>query len=323
MPRHAALFVANLFLISQAALSAVTEIPVKGGEKILISVPAADFKIHGQSGKVLRVNLNAEASEDFALRREGNQIRIEPKEASQNGFLTKPSPKKHVIEISGPSLNLEIHAFEGQIHLNKWNKEALLHLQKGHIVSRDGSGSLIAHAQTGEIEVFNHQGRLEVDSYKANISVQNLNGDADLESFLGETEVNKAKGFLSLNQGQGSSKITDSSGTLQFELAKGILNVRGFQGRVEGQTQEGPVNVSMSTGSEINIRSQNARVTVHADSKSGAYLNLATVEGQIYVPNYLRVSRDGSQKYLKGRLKGESRKGSVLVRSQEGVIVIR
>jgi len=327
MLRHAALFVAIVQLYLFSALGAMTEVPVKGNEKILISVPEAVIHVQGtsqgSSAKTLKINLNEGASEDYMIRMEGSVIRIEPKEASQNGFLVKPAAKKRSIEISGPSVQLEIHAFEGQIQLAKWSKEALLHLQKGRILSREGAATLIAHSQSGEIQILDHQGRVEVDAYRSAVIVKNLNGDADLENFSGETNVDKTRGFLSLNQGQGNTKITASSGTLQFEVSKGILNVQSFQGRVEGQTQEGPVNVSMASEGEVNIRSQNGRVTVHTPADSGAFLNLTSVEGDIQVPNYLRVVREGSQKALKGRLKGSTQKGSVVVRSQEGAIVIR
>lgn len=323
MLRRAALIKGIVLFVSGAAWGAVMEIPVKGSEKILISVPEATVSVQASGSKSLRVNLAEGAHEDYGVRIIGSQIRIEPKEASQNGFLVKLTPKRRIIEISGPAIPLEVHLFEGQIQLNKWAKEALLHIQKGRITSRDGNGTLVAHSQSGEIQVLDHQGKLEVDAYKSLITVKNLNGDADLENFAGEIQVDKAKGFLALNQGQGNAKITASAGTLQFELSKGILNVQSFQGRVEGQTQEGPVNVSMATGAEVNVRSQAGRVTVHTPANSGAYLNLSSAEGDIYVPQYLKVGRDGSQKVLRGRLRGDTAKGSVVIRSQEGSIIIR
>lgn len=324
MSRRTTLFlVITQLLFLSTAHAVVQEYQIKGNEKLLISIPEAVINVQGTSAKTLRLNLNDGASEDYALRTEGTTIRIEPKEASQNGFLVKAPPKKRVIEISGASIPLEIHAFDGQVQINKWSKEALLHLQKGRLVSRDGAATVIAHSQNGDIQVLDHQGKVDIDAYKSTVTVRNLNGDASIENFSGETLIDKTKGFISLNQGQGNTKITASNGTLQFELTKGILNVQAFQGRVEGQTQEGPVNVSMASEGEVNIRSQNGRVTIHTPANSGAFLNLTSVEGDIQVPNYLRVSRDGSQKTLKGRLKGDTRKGSVVVRSQEGAIIIR
>ena len=140
MLRLAALINATLMLTAGITLAATSEIPIKGSEKILISVPEAVVNVQATSGKVLRVTLSAGAAEDYTLKTEGNQIRIEAKESLQNGGFGPIPSKKRLIEISGPSVGLEIHAFDGQIQLNKWGKEALVHLQKGRFVSRDGQG---------------------------------------------------------------------------------------------------------------------------------------------------------------------------------------
>jgi hypothetical protein len=64
-------------------------------------------------------------------------------------------------------------------------------------------------------------------------------------------------------------------------------------------------------------------VTVQAPPNSGASLNLTTQEGEITVPSYLKVNRDGSQKSLRAHLKGDGQKGSIFVRAVEGSIIIR
>jgi hypothetical protein len=310
-------------IVSANAQAAATELAVRGSEKILISVPEAVMNFQATSSKTLRINLADAAGEDYVVTSENGGIQIHPKVAATTDNFGKWTPKKRLIEVQGPALPLEIHAFEGQIQLNKWSKDALIHLQKGRVVSKGGSAGLVLHSQSGEIQVLDHQGRVDVDAYKSNVVVRDLNGDADIENFSGETIVDKAKGFLSFNQGQGVTKVLASSGSVQFDVIKGILNIQGFQGRIEGQTQEGPVTVTMAPESEVSLKSQSGRVTVQAAKDSGASLNLTTQEGEIQAPNYLRVNRDGSQKTLRARLKGEEKKGSIIVRSQAGSIIIR
>ncbi len=312
-----------LFVTVYATFSYALDFPVRGNEKISISVPEAVINLQATaSSNQLRINLTEGAAEDYMVNMENGTFVIRTKEPATKESFGQWTPKKRVIEIQGPALPVEIHIFEGQVQLTKWSREALVHVQKGRIVSRDGTASLTAHSQNGEILVQNHQGRLDVDAYKSNITVRDLNGDADVENFAGETTVDKAKGYLSLNQGTGSTKVTGSSGTLQYELTKGNLSIQTFQGRVEGQSQEGPVVVTMAADSEISLKSQSGRVTVNTPKDSGASLNLVTQEGEISAPNTLKVNRDGGQKSLRGHLKGEQ-KGSVFVRSQEGSIFIR
>lgn len=325
MPRLAAAFAKAILLlfVTTQAFAAALDFPVQGREKILISVPDAVITFQATASKVLRVNLVDAAADDYVAGNDGTNIQIRPKDAVTKENFGQWAPKKRVIEIQGPALPVEIHAFEGQIQLNKWAREALIHVQKGRITSKEGSASLQLHSQNGDILVQDHQGRVEVDAYKSNVVIRSLTGDADIENFSGDTLIEKTKGFLSLNQGQGPTKILASSGTVQFEVTKGVLNIQNFQGRVEGQTQEGPVTVGIAPDSEVSLKSKSGRVTVQAPPDSGASLNLTTQEGEITVPAYLKVNRDGSQKSLRARLKGEAQKGSIFVRSQEGSIIIR
>jgi hypothetical protein len=305
-------------------LAATTELPVKGTERILISVPEAVINLQATPGaKTLKINLTDSAQDDFLILTQDNTIQIKPKEALQKENFGKLAPKKRIIEISGRALPVEIHAFDGQVQLTRWSREALVHLQKGRVVSKEGAGHLKAHSQTGDITVLDHQGQVTLDTYKSNITVRNHSGDMDIENFTGETTIDKAKGFLSFNQGLGTTKIMGSSGSLQFEVNKGNFNVHSFLGRVEGQTIEGPVTVQMANDSEVNLKSKSGKVTVVSSPTSGALLNLTNQDGEIFAPNYLRVSRDGGMKTLRGRLKGDATKGSIVIRSQEGSINIR
>jgi len=320
------LFFAGIFatvgLSARAATN--TDWPLKNFDRLLISVPEATLRINGEAGaKTLRVSLQESAAEDFEVQLNGARLEIHPKAEIDKESFGQVSAKKRVIEITGAPVALEVHIFSGQVQLSDWSKDSLIHVQKGKVLARNGSAALVAHVQNGELMVLDHQGKLNADTYKATVQIKSLTGDADIESFLGDTQIDRAKGFLSLKQGQGSSKIVNSSGTLQFELTKGVLNSQGFNGRVEGQTQEGPVNITVDGDSDVNVKSQSGRVTIRPSSKSGAWLNVTSAEGDIYGPSYMRVSREGSQKSLRGRLRGDVQKGSIVVRSQDGVIVIR
>lgn len=305
------------------AFAATTEFPIKGNEKILISVPDAIITIQASNSKTFRVTLANGAPNEYSVQAVGNEFQIKPKEAVSKETFGKAGPQKKVIEISGPSLPLEIHAFDGQIQLNQWEREALLHLQKGRIVSRGGSGTLQVYSQSGEISVLNHQGRVNVETYKAVVSIRKLTGDAKIENFAGETLIEQARGFLSLNQTQGSAKILGSLGPFQFDTNKAALSLQNIQGRIEGQTVEGPVNVKLGSEIDVDIRSQSGKVSLSVPANSGAALNLATAGGPILVPSPLRASREGGQSSLRGRLKGEIQKGQITIRSQEGSISIR
>lgn len=314
--RLAAILILPVFA-AQISLAASYDIqaPTK---KILVSVQDAHVIVNGSAQKT-RITLNDSAETSYAVMHDGETVTIKLKE----GLQSSSDSKKKLIEIQAPAQVLEVHAFEGEITLSKWNDEALLHLQKGRTFVSDVKGDVKVHNITGDIVIDGCTGKLEVDSFKANATIKNHNGDLRLENFMADAVVDNLKGVVNVSQGQGSFKITKSSGAFQFDQAKGILNVVQFAGRVEGTTQDGPVNINMTSETEVSVRSQSGKVTVHSPSVGGVFLNLATQEGDIYAPTYLKVNREGSQKSLRARMKGESQKGTVFVRSQEGGIFIR
>ncbi len=319
----AALF-ALVLSMHQIAWAAVQEIALKGSEHLLISVPDAVINFQATVGaKNLRINLIDVAQEDFSIQTQGDQILIQAKNTDKESFGKLTPGKKHIIEISGRALPVEVHAFEAQVQLTHWSKEALIHIQKGRLNSKDGAGTLKAHLQNGDISILDHQGLVSLDTYKGNVLIKNLSGDLAIENFAGETNIEKARGFLSFNQGLGGTKILGSSGSLQFEVSKGNFSVQNFLGRVEGQTIEAPVSVQMANDTEIHLKSKSGKIIVSVAPTSGALLNITSQEGDVFGPSYLKVSREANQKSLRGRLKGEIQKGSIVIRSQEGAINIR
>lgn len=312
-----------LTLIPFVSGAAVNEVPVTEADKIIISVGEAQINVvTNPQAKSFRLTLSEGAQEEFTIERRDRQLRVVLKDQGSREDLAKFSDKKRSIELVGPAVPLEIHLFEGQVVLTKWTKDALVHVQKGKVILKDNSGLVTAHVQKGEIQALDHQGKLTIDSYSANAVIKNLNGDLSLENFSGDSVIEKAKGAFSLNQSQGSLKITGSSGSMNFEIGKAQLTSSGFAGRIEGQTQDGPVTITLGPESEVRVSSQSGRVTVSGGGQ-GAYVNVASVEGDVFAPNYLKVSRDTTGKSLRGRLRGDSQKGSISVRSQEGAIFIK
>ncbi len=287
-------------------------------EKLMITVPEAQVIINHKAIPKMRIVLNDAAEIEYQVFQDSEHVSIRPREGS---FAT--DTKKKVIEIQSPSVAVEVHLVNGDVQINDWLQEALIHVQKGQIVANRSKADFVLHSLGGEILVNQHIGKIEIDSFRSVVNVKELSGDLKLDSFMGDSSLESVKGVLNVSQGQGTMKILKSSGAMQFDLSKGVLNVVQFAGRVEGVSQEGPVNVNMTQETEVSIRSQSGKVTVHTPSEGGVFLNLATQEGDIYAPQYLKVNREGSQKSLRARMKGEAQKGSIFVRTNEGGIFVR
>jgi hypothetical protein len=335
------LSIGALFLTNSKALALTQEFSGKEIAHIVVNCEEATINMVGSSSSSsLKIQIQAEgSSNDVAdwinLENTGDTIRLTDKPArpkletshssktSKVESKTTPHQGKIKIEISGISIPAEIHLLEGSVSVQRWSKEVYAHVQKGKVIAKENSSSLVVHVQKGEVNILNHQGKVIVDNVQASTLIKDLNGDLEVQSFLGDVNIEKVTGSLLLNSGQGNFKISSGGGSLQFDIVKGSLTTQGFDGRVEGHSQEGSVSILGSKDPDVNIRTHSGKVTINTAANSGALLNLSSNEGEIYVPAYLHVSREGATRSLRARLKGEAQKGSILVRSQDGNITVK
>ena len=313
------LHVIALFFI-QAGFA--VDLNVRESQKIYMIGQEASLQVTGTNSPQLKIQLDPVAESEYQIEESDQAIRITKKAAAQISSNEKEKPKAK-IEISGKVLPLEVHLQEGNVTVTRWTKDLFLHLQKGRIVLKGNQSLVVAHAQKGEISVVEHKGKVIVDNLQAAVNIKDLVGDLDLQTYQGDSILENMKGNLVLHTTNGASKIIKGSGSLQFEIGKGSLHSQTFQGRVEGQVTEGNIQVTLSAGEDVNVKSQSGKITVTASPNSGAFLNAITADGEIYGPAHLKILRDGSQKILKGRLKGEVSENSIQLRSQDGIIIVK
>jgi hypothetical protein len=325
--------------VSSVASALVMEMPLAGAEKVMISLSEGNLSVSASpQARQVKITFSDGIEADYLVEKTDSGMQIRSRDqlnradfgnvtgnATKATKTTNVAKKKRDIEVIVPATaTLELHLLEGSALISKFSRDVLAHVQKGHLTVKESQGAnLTLHAHKGDITVLDSQGRIFLDSYAAAVLVRNFAGDIELQNFAGETTVEKSKGFFSLILGSGIAKVLTSSGSLQFELGKGIINSTLFQGRVEGQSGEGAVNVNLAPESDLNVKAQSGRVTVQTPLNSGALLNVSTQEGEIYGPNYLKVNRDSGAKYLRGRLKGDTQKSTIVVRGQEAAVVIK
>lgn len=325
--------IASLFVVltfSVAGRAGTFEVQVQDGDRLVVQGLSAQVQIIAQPGaKTLKVSGVEDSSSVgvYTLKKKDHVIEIR-----MNDFDSKKDWKDSVaksasysrkIEILGPPIPLDLHLRDGSVALQKWSKDANISLIHGRVVSQNGSGSLQINLQKGDISVSDHNGKVSTDGYSGNSTLKNIQGDVEAQLFAGKLILDKVRGALSLNAQQSRSTVTQSSGSIQFDNGKGLLTIQGFEGRIEGQTGEGALNIGFLAESELNIKSKSGRISIQAPASSGAAVNLLTVDGDIFVPKELSVNRLGSEKSVRGRLRGERQKASIIVRSQEGSIVVK
>ncbi|MBX2986534.1 MAG: DUF4097 family beta strand repeat protein [Bdellovibrionaceae bacterium] len=235
----------------------------------------------------------------------------------------KDHGSRPLIEISGPSVPIEIHLREGHITLNKGAQDARVHLKNGRVTSVGRGGPLKISLLKGDVSISDQSGRVDVDVYQGNLTVRNMQGDGELQLFSGQLWLDQSRGNVAINMNSGSGKVQSFSGTLQIDNVKAALSGSKLSGRIEGFSAEGPLNLQIAGESDIHLKTQSARVNLQLPPASGASLNLLTNEGEIIVPKEVGVLRTHLEKTARGRLRGEGGKVTVFVRSQEGSILVK
>lgn len=305
--------------------ASVLEFNVKEGRKFILTGVEANFIFTGvntlATGPQLRIQMDAVADAEYQVEENDQGIRVSRKATAAN--LSDEKKLKAKIEVTGKSIPIEVHLQEGNITITKNMKDLFLHLQKGRITVKENQAVVVAHAQKGEISIVEHKGKVIVDNLQAQMSLKDIVGDVDLQSYQGDSVLENLKGNIVLHSTNGSVKINKGSGSLQFEAGKGSFSSQGFQGRIEGQTTEGNVQVQLPAGEDLNLKSVSGKLSVMTVPNSGALVNAIAIDGEIYGPTHLKVFKDGSQKTLKGRLKGENSESTISLRTQDGQIVIK
>ncbi len=318
------------FLLSVKLQAGIVEVPSDGVQRLVIRGLDADVIVTSQpQAKSIKINGVDDVLTPglYIAEKKGSMLEVHLNEwttkADWGAQLTNKKSHHPTIEISGSPVAIEIYLREGQVQIARIAKEARIVLVKGKVLSSDSSAPLEIFLHQGEVSVHNQTGRTKIDQYQGSTSIKNMQADLDLSAFNSNVNVEKFRGLLSLNTQNSPTKILQSGGTLQLENGKGSITIQQFQGRVDGSTQEGPLNIALLADSETHLRSQSGRVQIQLPAASGAALNLVTNEGEILIPEGLKISRAATEKSFRGRLRGDSQKAAVTVRSQEASIIIK
>lgn len=305
--------------VSSKAAEAVTlGIPHQDKTHLKILADKLNLRLSGsKSGSEVKINLNAAADGLYTVNIQGTEILIVPKPEA-----ILPISGEANIDIQASSLTANVKIKSGSVQVQSWPKDLFVNLFSGSVLSREGAGELTIMSQKASITVQDHKGKVVLDSYSGDIQAKSIEGDMLLESFSGDVTVDSAKGHFKLVSGQASVRVLNGEGQLNLDLSRGSLNTNNFKGRVAGEARESQVFVRMHQESDVNIRTQSGKLTVQSAPGVGPYVYLFASEGDIYTPGYIKVERDTSGRYARGKIRG-SGGGSIVLRAVDGSLVVR
>ncbi|MEN0057242.1 MAG: DUF4097 family beta strand repeat-containing protein [Bdellovibrio sp.] len=321
-------FILSCFFI-QPLWAATFDVPVAEGDRLLLKGLEAQVQLIGQPGAALRVSgveNSGSAEGQYVITKSKGVIEIKMNEYSGKRawlqVLTRSATPAR-IEITGPAVPTEVHLRGGSVGAQRWNKDIKVAMTQGRAQVVGGSGAVQVYLQKGDVTVQDRVGRVQADSYQGAMTLRNIQGDVESHLFAGSLQIEKVQGFTSVSTQTAQGRVNQGVGTLQFENGKGTLTVQGFQGRLEGQNQEGVINVTMALDSEVDVKSKAGRVQIQAPPAAGVTLNLLTTEGDILVPGDLKVTKLSTEKSLRAKWRGDAPRGSIFVRTQEGLISVK
>lgn len=318
-----------MMLVTVPSLAGVVEIPAKDIQRLVVKGWEAQVKlVASPQSRSIRISGVEDVINPgvYIVEKKGAVVEVHMTEWNSKtdwkDFLSQKR-KPVVIEITGPSVPVEVYLKAGSVQLNQWQRDSKLTVLQGKVTATGGAGNLEVNLPHGELQVQQHSGKMKVDQYQGHIVIKNLQGDMELTAFASPVTVEKSKGHLSFNTQNSTVKVLQSAGTVSLENGKGTVNLQQFQGRVDGSTQEGSLIMTLMPDSEIHLRSQSGRVQVQIPRGMGAALNVISQEGDIALPGALKATRTSTERSFRGRTAGGEQKLSINIRSQEGSIVIK
>ncbi len=225
------------------------------------------------------------------------------------------------LTIVGPSLPLQLNWQEGKFSTRDLKAEALVNLLAGEVDIQGGEGAIRVDAQKGLVKILKHQGSVDVDTYEARVEVGESRGDVTVNNFIGATRVTQMEGALSLLSYKGDTRISRVKGSLAFKNGNSPLHIENLRGDLRGRSMQGPVYASIEGEANVRVESEEGPVNLRMPG-SGAWVNLATEEGSLQVPSFLKLTRLPSRKIRTGKLRGDYG-GHIFVRTTSGDIRLR
>lgn len=262
---------------------------------------------------------------NFSLQRGVNGIEVlvqgpAGKDVWRQLLTTDQAPKFH-LEISAPSLPLEMAWRNGKVSFDGWAAPIRLGMQNGAVSVLGGIGDVRVSGHDLDLRFKDRQGRVVAETYSGKVNSEGVKGSQKIEAFSGDTVITQSEGQIEFKSFKSPLSVTGGKGRIEFQSIRGPIKVAQFQGDLKGVVEEAPVVAKLTQMGEVRIQSQSGGVVLELPD-SGASLTLTSVEGNINGPSHLTVDQQAGQRVMRGRLKG-SQDGSVVVKTQTGAIRVR
>ena len=307
---------------------------VQEGDQLFIRGFSGKLRLIGKpqgravSLKAIQVNpkgLSLDSWKGWALlfRRAGRRVEIVVKGPSSKLVWDVASRRpRFEIFVEAPPMLAEIHWQEGTVSVQGWKSDLVASMGRGQVDDSKGKGSHRISLQNGSLKVSSHEGELDLESYKGRVSVVESQSRVRFENFAGVSEFKKVSGHIYFTSYKGETKFVQCEGEIEFNNIQSPVKIEKFKGVVRGQSKQGSVRVSSVGQANIHLITEEGAVYLNL-LRSSARVDLGSIEGGIYAPKFLNLTRLPNLKLIRGRLKGGVKGGKVTVRTRSGKIFLK
>ena len=335
----------NLIFVALQAMGAITNykpviVPLAGVQRVTLRGYNGDVKIVG-SEKADKIRFDVRLMTDdktpsfakglfdqwiFSYKLVGDNLKVEIRGPQSKEDWSKlignenENIPRYVMTITMPARKLNFSWLLGKIFVQNWDQPISITLQSGEIILNKVTAEANLSLLKGKAIISDCDGSLRLDAYDVDIKLSNSKGHLAIENFYGDTLVSQIDGALDLSSFKGTTRVLKSKGQIDFKNGRSTFKISDFEGDVRGKTLQGAVIGKFSGQNNIRIHSEDGPVDINA-ANSGAYINIGTKKGHLYIPHYLRQTIWPSIRTATGSLRG-SQKGYIYVRSNNGNVRI-
>ncbi len=310
------------------------------GQSFRIENKFGEVRIHGESGRELRISATIRAQADsheqaqaFADKvridveqtSQGVQVRTNYPEGTRNWFGHKNASYSVDYDIAMPSdAPLFVKNSFGSVNAAGVRSKSEFDNSHGSLNVRD-TGSARLNNSFGSIELTSAAGDTSVNDNNGSVQVSGIKGALELHNRFGSITVRDVQGAADITGGNGavslsdaaSARITTSFGSVDARNIRGDLIVHDNNGNVEVSSIGGAADITDSFGNvmfsdvkgRVNCTTSNGRVS--GSSLSGSSVTIRDSFGNLELSN------------IAGALSAETSNGKITLHSAHGTVELK
>jgi hypothetical protein len=311
-----------------------------GGQSFRIENKFGEVRIHGESGRELKISATIHAQADsreqaqsFADKvridveqtAQGVQVRTNYPEDNRNWFGRKNASYSVDYDVAVPAdAPLFVRNSFGSVNATGVRSKSEFDNSHGSLTVRDTGaarlsnsfGSIELSGAAGDSTVNDNNGSVQVVQVKGSLEVHNRFGSITVREIQGAANITGGNGAVNLTDA-GSASVTTSFGSVEARTIRGDLIVHNNNGNVDISGVGGAANITDSFGNvtfsdvkgRVNCTTSNGRVS--GSSISGSAVTIRDSFGNLELSN------------IAGTLNAETSNGKITLRSAHGAVELR